>query len=288
MTDSGGQARKAAVVGSPIEHSLSPVLHQAAFAALGLSDWTYERIERDAAGLVELVGQLGPDWAGLSITMPGKRAALEIASEASPRAVVVGAANTLVQRGDGTWFADCTDVDGVTGALRHAGGFHAGNRALLLGAGGTAAAALAGFAELDIHEVTLVVREPRRAVQSLATAEKLGLSVHIEQTSQVDFRRAAAEADVVVSTLPAGAVDSHAEDLAQSACLLDVVYHPWPTPLASAVTAAGGKLATGLDMLLHQAFGQAELFTGRTAPVTAMRDALREATGHTLPLADGT
>lgn len=284
MARSDSAVRKAAVAGSPIEHSLSPVLHRAAFAALGLGDWTYERIEADADRLIELVGELGPEWVGLSVTMPGKRAALSVASEVSKRAAAVGAANTLVRREDGTWAADCTDVDGVTGALRHAGGFTTGDHALLLGAGGTAAAALAGFADLGIHEVTLAVREPGRAADVLQTAERLDLRVRTERLDTIALDRAAAAADVVVSTLPGGAVDSYAEALARSACLLDVVYHPWPTPLASAVEAAGGRLATGLDMLLHQAFGQAEQFTGHAAPRAEMRDALQAATGRTLPL----
>ncbi|GAA2802586.1 shikimate dehydrogenase [Saccharopolyspora taberi] len=276
--------RKAGVAGKPIEHSLSPVLHGAAYAELGLDGWTYERIEADAEALPGLVAGLGPEWAGLSVTMPGKRAALELADSVTERAAAVGAANTLTRRADGTWAADCTDVEGVTGALRAAGGFTTGHRALLLGAGGTAAAALAGFAELGIREVTLAVREPARAGEALETAERVGLRIRTERLDEVDLAEEAKAADVVVSTLPAGAVDAHAAQLATAECVLDVVYHPWPTPLASAVEAAGGRLATGLDMLLHQAFGQVEQFTGRTAPRKAMRDALAAATGDTVPL----
>ncbi|QUH01596.1 shikimate dehydrogenase [Saccharopolyspora erythraea] len=278
------EARRAGVVGKPIEHSLSPVLHGAAYAELGLGDWTYERIEADADELPGLVGGLGPEWAGLSVTMPGKRAALAFADVVTDRAAAVGAANTLTPRPGGGWAADCTDVEGVTGALRAAGGFTTGHRALLLGAGGTAAAALAGLAELGIREVVLAVREPARAGQALETAQRVGLRVRTERLDDVDLAAEVPAADVVVSTLPAGAVDAHAPALARSACLLDVVYHPWPTPLATAVAAAGGRLATGLDMLLHQAFGQVEQFTGRTAPRRAMRDALAAATGGQVPL----
>jgi shikimate dehydrogenase len=284
VAPSDPSARKAAVVGSPVAHSQSPVLHGAAYAALGLDGWSYERIERDADGLVELVSGLGPDWVGLSVTMPGKRAALNLASEVSKRAVAVGAANTLVRRHDGGWAADCTDIEGVTGALRSAGGFTTGRTALLLGAGGTAAAALAGFAELGLHEVTLAVREPARAGDALETAERVGIRAHTERLDSIDLEKAAVSADVVVSTLPAGAVDAYASVLARSACVLDVVYHPWPTPLATAVEQAGGRLATGLDMLLHQAFGQVEQFTGCSAPRVAMRDALSAATGGAIPL----
>jgi shikimate dehydrogenase len=277
-------ARKAAVVGSPVAHSLSPVLHGAAYAALGLDRWTYERFDRDGEGLADLIGGLGPEWVGLSVTMPGKRAALSVASELSARATVVGAANTLVRRADGTWFGDCTDVDGVTGALRSVGGFTVGQRALLLGAGGTAAATLVCFAEFGVREVVLAVRDPARARQARETAERVGLRLRTERIDALDLEAEAESADVVVSTLPAGAVDRYAKVLARSSCVLDVVYHPWPTPLATAVEDGGGQLATGLDMLLHQAFGQVELFTGHTAPREAMRDALSAATGRRLRL----
>lgn len=275
--------RKAGVVGSPVGHSLSPVLHGTAYAALGL-DWSYERIERDADGLTALAPALGAEWAGLSVTMPGKRAALELAGEVTERAAAVGAANTLSRRTDGSWAADCTDVDGVTGALRSAAGFASGSSALLLGAGGTAAAALAGFAELGLFDVTLAVREPARAGEAEATARRVGVRMRTERLDEIDLAGTAASADVVVSTLPAGGVDPHVAALAKSAHVLDVIYHPWPTPLATAVERSGGRLATGLDMLLHQSFGQVEQFTGLPAPHERMRDALVEATGRDLSL----
>lgn len=156
--------RKAAVLGRPVAHSLSPVLHEAAFRALGLTGWTYEQIETGAEELPALVDGLGPEWVGLSVTMPGKRAALDHATEVTDRAAAVGAANTLV-RVPGGWLADCTDVDGVTGALRAGGGYtpSPGDRAVVLGAGGTAAAAVVGLAALGVTVVSLVVREPARA-----------------------------------------------------------------------------------------------------------------------------
>ncbi|WP_092533615.1 shikimate dehydrogenase [Amycolatopsis arida] len=271
------------MLGKPVAHSLSPVLHEAAYRALGMSGWTYERIEVDEAGLPELVAGLGPEWVGLSVTMPGKRAALDLATSATARAAAVGAANTLV-RADGGWLADCTDVDGVTGALRAAGSLTGGaGTGVVLGAGGTAAAVVVAFAELGLTGARLVVREPARAERTAAAARRAGLAVTVSRWSDVDFTELAA-APVVVSTVPAGALGPHVDHLAGARCLLDVVYHPWPTPLAEAVDARGGRLATGLDMLLHQAFGQVELFTGRPAPREAMRDALRAATGDILPL----
>src|SRR3954465_4770157 len=156
-------ASHAAVIGKPVAHSLSPGLHSAAHAARGL-DWAYSRIECDEAGVPALVAGLDPSWVGLSVTMPGKRAALAVAPSVTERAAVVGAANTLLRVPDG-WRADCTDVDGVVGALRFAGGFSGGSRGVLLGAGGTATAALAAFAALGLSEVDLVVRDPARTVE---------------------------------------------------------------------------------------------------------------------------
>jgi shikimate dehydrogenase len=275
---------KAAVLGKPVTHSLSPVLHSAAYTALGLTGWSYERIEVDEAGLPAFVDGLDAEWAGLSVTMPGKRVALEHADSATSRAVAVGAANTLV-RHDSGWLADCTDVDGVAGALRAAGGYRpGGGTGVILGAGGTAAAAAAAFLDLGLTTVRLVVREPARAARTAQAAERAGLTVEVLRWADVDFAAMAHGASVLINTVPPDAVRPHAADLAAVPCVLDAIYHPWPTPLAEAVHARGGRLATGLDMLLHQAFGQVEHFTGMPAPREAMRDALREATGKILPL----
>lgn len=276
--------KRAAVLGKPVAHSLSPVLHNAAYAALGLTDWTYERIEADADRVSSLIGELGPEWAGLSVTMPGKRAALDVAGEVTPRARMVGAANTLVHLPDGGWRADCTDVDGVAEAVRAAGFAADDGVGVVLGAGGTASAAIVAFAELGLSGAVVVAREPARAVEAVAAAEAAGLSVSVGRWSDVDFATLAREASVLVSTVPSTAVAEHAAALAGAQCVLDVIYHPWPTSLAEAVLARGGRVATGLDMLLHQAFGQVEQFTGRPAPREAMRDALRAATDNVLEL----
>ncbi|MCP3801256.1 shikimate dehydrogenase [Allokutzneria sp. A3M-2-11 16] len=277
-------ARKAAILGSPVEHSLSPVLHRAAFEALGLTGWTYERIECSEEALPGLVGGLGPEWAGLSVTMPGKRAALALAAQVTPRARMAGAANTLVPV-EGGWRADCTDVDGVVGALRAAAGFTiAAGPAVILGAGGTTQAALVGLAELGVRQVRLVVRDPARAAEAQACADRLHLAVTTVTWVDVDPAKLVDGCSVLISTVPTAAVEPWVTELAEAPSVLDVIYHPWPTPLAAAAEKAGNPVATGLDMLLHQAFGQSELFTGRPAPREAMRSALREATGNLLPL----
>ncbi len=154
----------------------------------------------------------------------------------------------------------------------------------MLGAGGTASAALAALPELGLYQATLVVREPARAGEAVACAERAGLKVTVLRWADVDLGALAAAAAVVVSTVPAEATADCADQLALAPCLLDVIYHPWPTPVALAVHRRGGRLATGLDMLLHQAFGQVEQFTGQPAPRQAMRQALRAATGGALEL----
>jgi len=262
------------VLGSPVAHSLSPVLHRAGYAELGLDAWRYDAIECDDVSLRGFVAGLGPEWAGLSITMPGKRAALAVASEATDTALAVGAANTLVQVSPGRWLADCTDVNGVVGAL-HASGFVSGARGVVLGGGGTACAALAGLARLGVPEVDVVVRSASRAAKAIECAARVGVAARIVEFSELTS--ACAAADVIVSTVPAGAADPFAVDIAACRHVLDVVYHPWPTPLAEAVLARGGRLASGLDMLLHQAFGQFEQFTGHPAPTQAMHAALSAA-----------
>jgi shikimate dehydrogenase len=281
-----GAPRRAAVLGSPVAHSLSPVLHTAAYRALGLTGWTYECVETDAEALPGLVASLDESWAGLSVTMPGKQAALAVAAQATPRAVAVGAANTLVRRATG-WHADCTDVDGVTGALRAAAGFTDAPEVaagVVLGAGGTACAAVAALAELGVRTVRVVVREPSRAGAVLRCAAQLDVTVELVRWAEADLGALAADAAVLVNTAPAAAITGGVAELAAAACVLDVIYHPWPTALAEVVAARGGRLATGLDMLLHQAFGQVEQFTGLRAPRAEMRDALRAATGNIVPL----
>jgi shikimate dehydrogenase len=274
-------ARRAAVVGKPVAHSLSPVLHTAAYEALGLN-WTYTRLEASESELAPLVAGLDESWVGLSVTMPGKRAALGVATTTTARATAVGAANTLVRRPDG-WAADCTDVDGVTGALR-AVGYVPGPTGVVLGAGGTACAALAGLAELGVRSVDVVVRDVSRAALAEACGAAVGLTVNLVPWAVADFAALASSASVLVNTTPASAVSTALTDLSLAPCVLDVIYHPWPTPLATAVADRGGVLATGLDMLLHQAFGQVAQFTGQEPPRRAMRDALHSATGGVLPL----
>ncbi|BDT90293.1 MULTISPECIES: shikimate dehydrogenase [Nocardia] len=266
-------SRKAAVLGKPIAHSRSPQLHLAAYRALGLN-WSYERIECSAEQLPGLVDGLGPEWVGLSVTMPGKEAALAYADERTDRAVLVGSANTLV-RTDAGWLADCTDVDGVLGALR-GGGVTDVTEGVVLGAGGTARPALLALSELGAKSVTVVARDAGRARGALELAERLGMVASLAGFDAGTLRAICAAAGAVVSTIPAPAAAVVAPAVAEAPVVLDAIYNPWPTPLAEAVARAGHTVVSGLQMLLNQAYGQVELFTGQRAPRAEMAAALAE------------
>jgi shikimate dehydrogenase len=263
-------ARKAAVLGSPIAHSRSPQLHLAAYRALGLDGWTYQRIECTADELPSLVSGFGPEWVGVSVTMPGKFAALQFADERTSRAQLVGSANTLV-RSSGGWRADNTDIDGVTGALGPAAGI---GSAVVVGSGGTAPAVVVGLAELGVQRITVVARNRARAAPLVDLGATSGVEAGWCDIDSAALPAAVAESDVVVSTIPSDAAARYAAAFATTPLLLDAIYDPWPTALASAVEAAGGRVISGLQMLLHQAFTQVEQFTGLPAPKEAMAAAL--------------
>lgn len=279
-------AHRAAVVGAPVGHSLSPALYRAGFEAIGLRDWSFDAVECDGASLPGLVARLGPEWAGLAVTMPGKPAAARLAAARSPRVETLGVANTLVRRGD-AWFADNTDVDGVRGALAAAGVAPSGT-ALLLGGGGTARAVVAALAEMRWDGPLIIAgRRPESTVIAARIAYDAGLHARAVLSRADDIAALSGDLALAVSTFPAGAADHLAGILARVPALFDVLYHPWPTPLA-ARGRAGRITITGLDMLLHQALTQFALITGYPAPAGAMRAALRGAIagagGSDLPL----
>ncbi|GAA4570912.1 shikimate dehydrogenase [Micromonospora coerulea] len=266
---------RVAVVGKPIAHSLSPVIHEAGYAAAGLTGWSYTRIECGAEELPGLVAGLGPEWAGLSVTMPGKEAALALVDQVSPVAAAVGAANTLVRRPDGSWYADNTDVAGMVDVLT-AAGVATGAEVTVLGAGGTARAAIAAAARLGAAEVTVVARRPEAVHELRPVARAVGVPL---TGADWDGAPSHARADVVISTVPKGVADPLAEnfDWRPGTVFFDALYDPWPTPLAAAALAAGCRVVSGLDLLLAQAVGQFAQFTGVAAPVDAMRAALTAA-----------
>ncbi|AKK03251.1 shikimate dehydrogenase [Corynebacterium epidermidicanis] len=245
----------AAVLGSPISHSLSPVLHNAGYAALGL-DWRYHAIECTAEELPGLVAKHA-DHAGFSVTMPGKFAALAFADRATDRARAIGSANTLVRLDDG-WLADNTDGLGVLGALAELGGEF--REVTLLGAGGTARAVVWALSQLGVSKINVHNRTDRAA----ELAEVADVEITWQPLDAGDL-----DGDLIINTVPSRSLP----DLIPHAPVFDVIYDPWPTELVRrAPQAVGGHI-----MLAHQAFAQFELFTGKRAPQAEMFAALEEA-----------
>ena len=279
-----GPGRRAAVLGSPIAHSLSPVLHRAAYARLGLAGWSYGRHEVDEAALAGFLDTLGRadgpedrggDWAGLSLTMPLKRVVIPLLDEADPTALAVNAVNTLIFRADGARYGANTDVAGLAAALRERGVGSVGGAAVL-GAGATAGSALAALSGLVKGPITVYLRNPARLAEFDALVAHFELELDPRPWSDM---RDAAEFELVVNTTPAGAADELAERLpSRVGTLFDVLYHPWPTPLAAAWAERAGTVLGGQDLLVHQAVRQVELMTGiegRSAEILeAMRSAL--------------
>ncbi|KUM71779.1 shikimate dehydrogenase [Streptomyces griseorubiginosus] len=271
MTSRATAARRAAVLGKPIAHSLSPVLHRAAYEELGLTDWSYDRFELDEAALPGFVEGLGPEWAGLSVTMPLKRAVIPLLDGISETAASVETVNTVLFTEDGRRLGDNTDIPGMVAALRERG-IEQVDSAAILGAGATASSALAALARICTGEVVAYVRSEARAAEMRQWGERLDVEV---RTADWADAAEALRAPLVVATTPAGATDALAHAVPERpAALFDVLYDPWPTELAARWSMIGGAVVGGLDLLVHQAVLQVELMTGLgSAPVEAMRKA---------------
>ncbi|WP_149204848.1 shikimate dehydrogenase [Actinotalea subterranea] len=282
--------RRAAVLGHPVAHSLSPALHRAAYTALGLGEWRYDAIDVTQDDLEAFVAGLDEGWAGLSLTMPLKQAVLPLLDHVEPLAEVVGAVNTLLVQGGGrrpTLVGVNTDVHGIVAALREGLATSRARHAVVLGAGATAASTLAALAQLGCATPDVFVRSMARAGATMRAAHRMGVEPRFLTMSPAQrMTDAIRRADVVVSTLPPHAADEIAAALGQApvsepvtATLLDCAYDPRPTALGAAWTALGGVLVPGERMLLHQATEQVRLMTGRPAPLAAMESALGAALG---------
>lgn len=278
-------AYRAAVLGHPVAHSLSPVLHRAAYEALGLDGWSYTAIDVTEDELPQFVAAMDASWAGLSLTMPLKHAAIPLLDSVEPLAEAVGAVNTLLPSGR-TRVGANTDVHGLVAAVREGltargGEMHVAD-AVVLGAGATAASTLAALGELGCTSPHVLVRSLARTGELRAAAHRMGVSPTFGRLDQAASLLLGA--DVVVSTLPKHAADPTAQTLVElgsavRGVLLDVVYDPRPTALSSAWSTAGGVVVGGERMLLHQAAEQVRLMTGHTAPLEAMDTALHRALG---------
>lgn len=283
------QILRAGVLGSPIAHSLSPTLHRAGYDAAGLgADWEYRAHEVDEGGLAPFVESLDVMWRGLSLTMPLKVAAFDVADEVSALAREARSINTLV-RTDTGWAADNTDVHGIVAALRDAG-VREPRSATVIGAGATARSALLALREIGVRDgVSVAARNEAKADALVASMPDLGFGLGVAADLAGWWHESRPPVDVVISTVPggvaneavAGMLDDHDDASMRGTTLLDVVYADWPTPLGRAAAARGATVVSGLEMLVHQAARQFELFTGRAAPVEAMQAAGRAALGHT-------
>lgn len=270
MTLLSGVGPKAFVLGSPISHSKSPLLHQAAYSALG-EPIEYQRQETQGEDLAAVFAQHGPhdDTCGFSVTMPLKTAVLDYLDELTPFAQAVGVVNTIYWRkGVKGWSAwgHNTDVSGIVNALKTAGAPAEVQTGAIIGGGGTATAALAALAYLGLKRVDVFVRNPARAQSVVETAQRLGVTVQFEPIEA--FSHQCSLYGVSICTLPAGAADHLVSDTtsplrSQLGVLLDVTYDPWPSPLAQRWQERGGKVTSGLEMLMYQAVDQVKLFTGR-------------------------
>ncbi len=281
--------RRAAVLGHPVAHSLSPVLHAAAYRALGLDGWEYGVHDITEDTLEGFLHDVDPGWAGLSLTMPLKQVVIPLLDHVEPLAEAVGAVNTVLFSGVGgagrggvTSTGTNTDVHGIVAALREGLGTRRVSDAVVLGGGATAASALAALAELGCASPRVFVRSLERIGPLRAAVARMGVSPTFEVFDDKATTSALAAADAVVSTTPKYAADTWAALLTDAGdkpggVLLDVVYDPRPTALQSAWTALGADAVGGERMLLHQAAEQVRLMTGRTAPLGAMDEALRAA-----------
>jgi shikimate dehydrogenase len=259
---------RCAVLGDPIAHSLSPALHRAGYAALGL-DWQYDAVRVPEDAFVAHVLGLGREWRGLSLTMPLKRRALALAAEVTDRARLAGAANTLVLEDGAVALADNTDLPGAVAAVRER---YDGpvTTATVLGGGATAASTGLALCELGATSVRLLARAPARASETVAAIAAHPSGPHVEA---LPLAGGAVVGEVVVSTVPVAAQDPGlVARCASTPVVFEVVYDPWPTPLADSV-GDDRVLVSGLDLLAHQAALQLQLFTGKSVEAAVLRAA---------------
>lgn len=276
--------RRFAVVGSPVGHSLSPVLHRTAYEVLGVADAVYDRHDVRAGRLrAFLEDGPGRELDGLSVTMPGKPEAFALAAEADGTSQALRVSNTLIRRPDGRWRAENHDVHGIAAALRDHGA-QAPRTGAVLGSGATALSAVAALISLGVGEVGLSARSPHKLAPLQEHAEAAGATVRLVPW---EHHHELLETEVLVSALAADGARAVAAQWGELPSLpvpgvvLDVLYDPWPAPIAAVLGAAGGEVADGLEMLTHQADRQLRSMLGvAAAPVAQMLAAARAELGR--------
>jgi shikimate dehydrogenase len=255
------------VIGDPVDHSLSPVLHNAAFVALGL-DWVYLAFPV-AAGAVPgaMAGMRSLGLAGLSVTMPHKAAVAAEMDRLSPTGARLGAVNTVVRRGS-ELFGESTDGAGLLAALRVDEGWEPeGRRCVVLGAGGAARAVILALAGAGATTVSVVARRPDAAADAAALAGPAGASAPVEVVGDAELVVNATPVGMTSTSLPLGIDPSR---LGPGQLVVDLIYRPPSTPLLDAARAAGTRVANGLGTLIHQAAAQSRLWTGMDPPLQVM------------------
>ncbi len=265
------------VIGDPVDHSLSPLLHNTAFAHLGI-DWVSVGFRvRAGETAAALSGARALGVVGLSVTMPHKGEAARLVTDRSSLAERLGAVNCVVDTGSG-WRGENTDGAGFLAALGHRDGFEPrGLRCLVVGAGGAARAVIAALADAGAAEVVVVNRTPERAVAALGLAGPVGRAGEPSD---------ARSADLVVNATPMGMAGTDHDDaqpwpidptlIGAGQRAVDLIYHPSETPWMAAVRARGATVDNGLGMLVHQAAFQLAAWTGLEPPVEAMWAAVRD------------
>jgi shikimate dehydrogenase len=276
---------RCAVLGDPIGHSLSPVIHRAAYAALGLDGWQYDAVRVPGGGLAAFVGGLDPaEWRGLSLTMPLKREAVPLLDTEDDWVRLTAVCNTVVLDPDGRRHGLNTDVTGALMVLGEHDDLPV-ERTVVLGGGATAASLLLALAERGTRHATLVVRDPARTGETVRVVLGHPRAPELEVRSFDEVTSAVLDADVLVSTVPASAqVPELLAAVSGIPLVFEVVYEPWPTPLADAAERSGHTVLSGLDLLVAQAVNQVVAMTGRfDVPVGAMRRAAEDALGSRHP-----
>jgi shikimate dehydrogenase len=262
---------RCAVLGSPIAHSLSPVLHRAAYDALGVTGWRYDAYDVDEARLRAFVDGLDHTWRGLSLTRPLKRAILPLLDELGETARVAGVVNTVLLHSGGQRSGENTDTPGMVNALR-ATGVDRIATAVVVGAGATAASALVALHQMGVRKIVILARAPEKATIVQGLGQRLGIQVRVQELAAMG----AASADLLLSTVPAHASVAGLAGVAP--VVFDVVYQPWPSPLVEAASARGAVTVDGLDLLVHQAALQVEaMLDVPVAPLEQMMAAGRQA-----------
>jgi shikimate dehydrogenase len=274
-----GATRVAGAIGSPLRHSLSPALHNAAFAAAGV-DWVYAAFEVPPGATADAVtGMRALGLAGLSVTMPHKEAIIASLDELDPTAAVLRSVNTVVVLPDGRLRGCTTDGDGFVASIREAGADPAGRRVAVLGAGGAGRAVVEGLRRAGAAEVVVVNRSGDRAEVAAALAGDRGRVGHSADVRDCDIVVNATSVGMGTTDLPLDVGLLHDRHV-----VADLVYHPLETSLLAHARAQRARVVDGLGMLVHQAALQQELWLGRLADTRVMREAaLRELARRAAP-----